>query len=350
MMALPSAFLAAVLSGAWDPIADMPTKRESGAMTLVGDGKLIPKRVAYLGGSAQGLHHHKGWANAGVGDIPFASAVLYDPSTQAWTRLPDMSMPRDSPAACAIGDVLYVFGGTAKFPVGTTNSMEYIQLGSLNPKWIVGPPLPGSNRTSPTAASLPDGAGCVIAGGFSSMQPTDFSYHKDAWFFDGTMYKRLPDMHFRRSNMGLVGTSSAVFAIGGSELYPAYYNASVLSYKKGSAASGAPEFADDWKAIKPLHRARSYPMASSIVDAASGEARLVVAGGMSLIPVFEPMASVETYSPEADQWTLFEQGSAGALPLAIGCGSAASLNATHMLIAGGLGPGVTGVEAFQHSL
>ena len=147
MMALPSAFLAAVLSGAWDPIADMPTRRESGAMTLVGDGKLIPKRVAYLGGSAQGLHHHKGWANAGagVGDVPFASAVLYDPSTQAWTRLPDMSMPRDSPAACAIGDVLYVFGGTAKFPVGTTNSMEYIQLGSLNPKWIVGPPLPGSN-------------------------------------------------------------------------------------------------------------------------------------------------------------------------------------------------------------
>ena len=121
--------------------------------------------------------------------------------------------------------------------------------------------------------------------------PGSFSYLKDVWFFDGTVYKRLPDMHFRRSNMGLVSTASGVFAIGGSEVYPAYYNASVLSYKKGAAGL---EFAKDWKAIKPLNRARSYPMASSIVDAASGETRLVVAGGMSLIPMFDPMASVDS--------------------------------------------------------
>ena len=207
----------------------------------------------------------------------------------------------------------------------------------------------GRNRTSPSAVSLPDGSGCVIAGGFSSESIGNFSYGKDAWFFDGSTYRRLADMPFRRSNMGLVATSSGVFAIGGSEVHPAYYNVSALEYKAGDA-SGAPQFAAAWSHIKPLNRARAYPMVSSIVNRTTGEACLVAAGGMSLVPMFMPMASVEVYSPKVGRWTLHEQGSPGALPVPIGFGTGASLNATHMLVAGGVGAGVTGTEAYVHSL
>ena len=331
----------ATTSGAWTPVARMPMKREEGAMTLVGE------RVAYLGGSSFGHSRNsrafgEAWTLQ-TESAPFRSAILYDPAVDSWTSLPDMQLPRSAPGACAIGETLYVFGGRSKGPLNT-NSVEFIQLDGANPRWLPGPSLPGPNRTSPGAVALPDGSGCVIAGGFASTSMSNWSYQKDAWFFDGNKYTRLPDMHFRRSNMGLVGTPSGVYAIGGSEVYPAYYNASLLSYKKGPG--GAPQFGAAWSHVKPLNRARAYPMVGSLVNATTGEACLVAAGGMSLIPMFDPMASVEVYSPSADKWTLHEQGSPGALPFAIGFGSGASLNATHMLVAGGVGVSVTGDEAY----
>ena len=81
-----------------------------------------------------------------------------------------------------------------------------------------------------------------------------------------------------------------------------------------------------------------------------GEELIVAAGGMSLIPMFDPMASVEVYSPLADKWTLYEQGTLGALPHPIGFGSGAAINSTHMLACGGYGPNVTGVEVLVFSL
>ena len=76
---------------------------------------------------------------------------------------------------------------------------------------------------------------------------------------------------------------------------------------------------------------------------------IVVAGGMSLEPMFQPMGSVEVHANET--WTLFSDGLPGALPsIAVGLGSGAALNATHMLCGGGAGQGVDGTEAFLFSL
>lgn len=66
---------------------------------------------------------------------------------------------------------------------------------------------------------------------------------------------------------------------------------------------------------------------------------------MSLEPFFEPMASVEVYSPLEDAWT-----AAAALPGPIGFLSGAAVNDTHVLVAGGTGQGSTGVESFFFSL
>ena len=77
---------------------------------------------------------------------------------------------------------------------------------------------------------------------------------------------------------------------------------------------------------------------------------VVAAGGMSLIPMFEPMQSVEIYSPKDDKWTLFDVGAPAALPEPIGFGSGASINNTHMLAAGGMGPGDSGTQAYIFAL
>merc|ERR1719281_1956362 len=99
---------------------------------------------------------------------------------------------------------------------------------------------------------------------------------------------------------------------------PSYYNVSYLATS-----------ADAWVAAAPLIEARSWAAVAAL-QGAHGETRIVAAGGMSLEPFFEPMASVEVYSPLSDTWT-----SAAGLPGSIGFLSGAAINATHVLVASG---------------
>ena len=294
-------------------------------------------RVAYLGGS---------FASA-TGNAPFSSAVAYDAKSDSWAQLPDMQLPRDAPGACTLGGSLFAFGGAIAFPtppssqMTITNSVESLDLFSSSPTWAWGwaAPLP-SNRTSPSVTALVDGSKCVIAGGFSGVPvaggaPTP-GYLDDAYLFDGTSYSALPQLPFGRSNMGIAATSAGVYVIGGGAMDPSYFNVSFLAMPGGTPASA-------WEAVAPLNYARSWAMVATI-----GEA-IVVAGGMSLEPMFQPMGSVEVYANGS--WTLFSDGLPGALPgIAVGFGSGAALNATHMLCGGGAGQGVDGTEAFLFKL
>ena len=47
-----------------------------------------------------------------------------------------------------------------------------------------------------------------------------------------------------------------------------------------------------WKAVAPLNYARSYAMVSALADS-KGDTYILAAGGMSLMPFFAPMGSVE---------------------------------------------------------
>ena len=82
--------------------------------------------------------------------------------------------------------------------------------------------------------------------------------------------------------------------------------------------------------MAPLNYARSWAMVATI-----GEA-IVVAGGMSLEPMFQPMGSVEIYANET--WTLFSDGLPGALPgVAVGSGVGLGVG---LRVGFGDGPGV----------
>ena len=124
-------------------------------------------------------------------------------------------------------------------------------------------------------------------------------YLDDAYLFDGKSYSALPRMPFGRSNMGIAATSAGVYVIGGGAMDPSYFNVSFLAMPGGTPASA-------WEAVAPLNYARSWAMVATIGDA------IVVAGGMSLEPMFQPMGSVEIYANGS--WTLFSDGLPGALP------------------------------------
>lgn len=320
--------------GTWTPVADMPSRRMDASMTSLRDG-----RVAIVGGG-------------GSATGPTRSADLFDADANKWTALPDMMLPRDSPGSCVLDSdgakTLYAFGGTIAYPtppstlMNVTGSVEALTLGghAEAKAWQHAASLP-SPRTSPSVASLSSGRACVVAAGFDASQ-SGFEYLQDAYLFDGSSYTKLPDLPFGRSNMAIVAAAGGVFVIGGGALDPSYYNVSYLQLQ--------PSVATAWKPMAPLQAARSWTMAAALRDPQSGETRLVAAGGMSLQPFFEPMSSVEVYSTKNDSWTLFSDGDAGALPTPVGFGSGAAINATHMLAAGGAGPGTTGTEAFVFSL
>ena len=152
-------------------------------------------------------------------------------------------------------------------------------------------------------------------------------------------------MPFGRSNMGIAATRAGVYVVGGGATDPSYYNASFLAYDPTSGS-----FATAWKHIKPLTYARSYIMMATLQPSGSKDELLVAAGGMSLIPMLDPMQSVEVYDPTADEWTLYDDGMPGSLPAPVGFGSGARINASHMLGAGGVGAGLDGTQTFVYSL
>lgn len=116
-----------------------------------------------------------------------------------------------------------------------------------------------------------------------------FEYLNETLLFDGVSYTRLSDMPFQRSNLGLVAAHGGVYAIGGSKINPSYYNVSFLDLS-AAAVLGGPPISSGWKSVAPLNEARCWPMVAA-VTAKDGSEMVVAAGGVSLIPMFEPMGA-----------------------------------------------------------
>ena len=159
--------------------------------------------------------------------------------------LPDMTQPRDMPGTCVItgatgSKTLYAFGGAIAFPtppnttMTITDTVEMLAFGSDGQPanaWKPAKSLP-SARTSPSVTSLADGSGCIIAAGFSVGGPYGFQYLSDAYLFDGSAYKQLPDLAYGRSNMGIAAAGDGVLLIGGGAHDPSYYRATSNSPRR----------------------------------------------------------------------------------------------------------------------
>jgi N-acetylneuraminic acid mutarotase len=103
-------------TGAWSARAGLPPGRERGAGAVaVHDGKIV-----YAGGQrivTDPLPRR----------VPVVDVDLYDPSTDTWSRLPDMPTPRDHLGLAVVGDTAYAIGGRRlrfDLPVTATEALD----------------------------------------------------------------------------------------------------------------------------------------------------------------------------------------------------------------------------------
>ncbi len=144
------------LGDAWTELAPMPTARDhlaagtiDGRLYVVGgrnNGVLFdvvevfdPTTGAWSAGRAHmptargglgaAVLHGLLYAFGGEGnpDSPFGTfpqAEAYDPGRDAWTRLPDMGVPRHGIGVAAVGGALYVVGGATRQGLGPSGASE----------------------------------------------------------------------------------------------------------------------------------------------------------------------------------------------------------------------------------
>lgn len=121
------AFRYDVADKAWKQLPDMHEGRTEAAVAAH-DGKLFA-----LGGISKGY-------GAGASTV-LASAEMYDPATNAWTKLPDMPNPRQRGRAVIVGDKLLVIGGASETHWNKTqHAVDVLDLNTL--QWQAGFKLP----------------------------------------------------------------------------------------------------------------------------------------------------------------------------------------------------------------
>lgn len=320
------------------------------------------------------------------------STSVYTFATGKWTEGPPLLLGRRD-AACAVftpkgipstghpsatgeasetesvgvgggGDaiVVAVFGGSYGYNNNLTEvgSIELLRL-PLDPHgkgatlvgaaWVTAKATLSPERSGAAAASTPDGTKVVIVGGFHDSG----LYLDQTVVFDGTSLKVSAPFPHQRADLNLVTLKrrGVMLGFGGGALYPAYNETAVYDPLR-----------DTWTEAPPLvdgggrnrgaaaviettgqHRVASRtPRVSAIrpldisSDAVADE-WVVVAGGFSLNPFFDPMASTECFSAAAGKWV--QNASAAApcvttpLPSPRGSGAATAINASCMVFIGG---------------
>lgn len=137
--------------GPWQRAADMPVARAGATQTTLGDGRIL---VA-----------------GGLGDVPLASAALFDPVAGSWTIAASMTTPRTAHAAASLPDGrVLVAGGTLHgSPIATAEIYD-----PAANTWILTAPL-NVARGSHQLTTLSDGT-VLVTGGLSIRQcPSDFA-------------------------------------------------------------------------------------------------------------------------------------------------------------------------------
>jgi N-acetylneuraminic acid mutarotase len=82
-------------TNSWSEAAPLPTPRSAGV------GAFIGGRIVYAGGECK---------DAAMGTT-YDEVEMYNPMTNAWTKLPPMPSGRHAAAAVAVGAVMYIVGG-----------------------------------------------------------------------------------------------------------------------------------------------------------------------------------------------------------------------------------------------
>lgn len=245
------------VSGAWSPVAPIPTGRTLPGAALASDG-----RIYVVGGHASGAN---GYSTA---------IEAYHPGTDTWAGgLAPMPTPRYEVAAVAAGqgdqERIYALGGFNNGAAG--GSLATVEAyDPLADTWSTVAPLP-TPRRGLAAVRGPDGL--VYAIGGSPVAGSPPSNAVDAYDpATGTWSSRAPLPTARAYHAAAVGADGLIYVAGGSQA-------------EGSAEAYDP-IADSWRAVAPLPTPRR-----ALAAAASG-GRIYAIGGQVTVSALDTVEAL----------------------------------------------------------
>jgi N-acetylneuraminic acid mutarotase len=179
-------------TGTYERVPNLPTRLDH--VTLVGhDGALY-----VIGGFR--------------GNTPVASVFRLDPRGRRWTTLSPMRVPRGSPAAAAIGDRIYVVGGStgSRDEPRASAGLEILDL--RTGRWTIGPDMPTA-RHHHGAASL-RGQLYVVGGRTDEDDSSDAVERFDP---ETGRWSRLASLPLAVGGLGVASTGDVLVATGGGD-------------------------------------------------------------------------------------------------------------------------------------
>lgn len=175
----------------WDPIAAMPGPRAAGGAASIGG-------FVYVAG---------GYATRA--DEPLAGAYRYDPARDGWEAIPPLPTPRQHVAVVAYRGQACVLGG-GTLAGGSSTVVECFDPAAG--RWSAMPSLP--TPMSDFDAAVVDDL-IVCAGGGDQRGQL-------AYLFDGTAWRRLPNLGVGRYGVAVASVSRTVYVLQGSSVTPPY--------------------------------------------------------------------------------------------------------------------------------
>jgi hypothetical protein len=239
---------ASAADGVWTTMASMPTARETPGIAVLNN------KIYVIGGTGSA-----GW---------LTSVEVYDPSTNAWSVLPDTPMAIAS-AAAVVNNKIYVIGGSY-----TKTVMEYDPLADT---WTPRASMP--TERGPYVAVL--NLKIYAVGGYNDITGSlntneEYDPLLDAW----TSKTSMPTA---RNTAPIAAANGKIYAIGG-EYWPNSPFSKVEEYTPTT---------DTWATKTSMPTARRGPVAAAVNNS------IYVVGGSNTVI----LSTMEMYDSLTDTWT-----------------------------------------------
>ena len=243
---------------------------------------------------------------------------VYDPATDAWTRLKDMPTRVTHLNPAADGQTIWFAGGfKGKHPGPVT--AEVWKYDSTSDTWTAGPPLP-----EPRAGGGLEVVGRKLHyfGGYKADRQTDSGNHWSLSLDGGKAWQQESDLPDPRGHVSAAVLDGKLYALGGDHGHD----------KTQIDVSSCHRFdpvTKKWSAIASLPDGRSHFESSTIIH----QGRILIVGGRcnQSKPLRNVVNDILEYDPKADTWRVV-----GTLPEKLLAPAAAIIAGRLVVTSGGL--------------
>jgi hypothetical protein len=173
------------------------------------EGKVAPRQFTDRGAAAIGVIGGKIYvAGGGFGSRIFA---VYDPVADTWEALPALDAGRDHVAGAAMGDTLYVIGGSDRFRNVASDRVQAYDVTAG--QWVEKKPMPTAR--SGCAAVVLAGE-IVVVGGEGNPGSGVVSAAVEAYDPVNDSWRTLPPLESARHGLGAALVGGKIYVAGGS--------------------------------------------------------------------------------------------------------------------------------------